>query len=100
MTRAWIYILTNKNKTTLYVGFTTNLVARVYEHKNAINPRSFTARYNIHVLVYFEGYTSKKEAIKREKYIKRKNRAWRENLIKRVNPDWKDLSNDIQDLFC
>ena len=97
MAWVWIYILTNKNKTTLYVGLTTNLVARVGEHKRSISPRSFTARYNLYMLIYFEGYTSKKDAVKREKYIKRKSRVWKENLINRTNPAWKDLSDDIQD---
>lgn len=89
--RAWIYMLTNKNHTTLYVGVTNDLGVRVREHKSKHNPKSFTARYNVDRLIYYEGFDSIVEAIATEKYIKRKTRKWKEELIGRVNPEWREL---------
>jgi putative endonuclease len=88
---AWIYILTNKNHTSLYVGVTNNLETRVWEHKIKYDPKSFTAKYNIDKLIYYEGFDSIATAIAREKYIKGKTRKWKEELIRRVNPEWKEL---------
>lgn len=88
---AWVYILTNKNHTTLYVGMTNNLEARVWEHKIKYDPKSFTAHYNIDRLIYYEGFDSIVAAIAREKYIKGKTRKWKEELIARVNPEWIEL---------
>ena len=88
---AWVYILTNKNHTTLYVGMTNSLEARVWEHKIKYDPKSFTAHYNIDRLIYYEGFDSIVAAIAREKYIKGKTRKWKEELIKRVNPEWIEL---------
>jgi putative endonuclease len=88
---AWVYILTNKNHSVLYVGITNNLQTRIWEHKTKQNPKCFTARYNINKLVYFEGFESIVEAIGREKLIKGKSRKWKESLIDNINPGWADL---------
>ena len=68
-----VYIITNKHKTTLYTGVTADLVSRIIEHKEKFYPNSFSAIYNLHVLVYYENYGSITEAIVREKYIKGKS---------------------------
>ena len=90
-----IYILTNKNKTTLYVGVTSDLKTRVYQHKNHLFENSFTARYNLELLVYYEVFHNIKDAIVREKKIKAGSRKNKENLINSINPQWKDLSDEI-----
>ncbi|HTM98827.1 MAG TPA: GIY-YIG nuclease family protein, partial [Pedobacter sp.] len=63
----WVYIMTNKNKTTLYVGVTSNLPARIFQHKSHYYPRSFTAKYNLEYCIYFECHSTIIEAIAREK---------------------------------
>ena len=93
---AWVYIMANKNNTTLYIGVSTDLNTRVWEHKKNINSLSFTSRYNVHKLVYFEGFDQIEKAIKREKYIKGKSRKWKEALINKINPNWDDLSDDVR----
>ena len=92
-TVAWIYILTNRYNTTLYVGATNDLPTRMWEHKTRINASSFTARYNIFKLIYFEAFGSAETAFEREKTIKGKSRAWKEALIATTNPEWNDLSD-------
>ncbi|WP_017260186.1 GIY-YIG nuclease family protein [Pedobacter arcticus] len=92
-----IYILTNKNKTTLYVGVTSDLSKRLNEHKNHIYPRSFSARYNLTYCIYYETFTSIVEAIAREKEIKKWRREKKEKLINQLNPKWDDLSIGIQE---
>ena len=69
----YVYILTNKNKNVLYTGVTRNLIRRIYEHKNHLDPNSFTAKYRVTQLVYFEETTDVRAAIEREKQIK----SWR-----------------------
>ncbi|WP_298543688.1 GIY-YIG nuclease family protein [uncultured Aquimarina sp.] len=88
----YVYILTNKNHTVLYVGMTNNLTKRLKQHKGRISG-SFTKRYNINKLVYFETTIYINNAIKREKQIKKWNREWKINLINDLNPDWNDLSS-------
>ncbi|MBX2943379.1 MAG: GIY-YIG nuclease family protein [Cyclobacteriaceae bacterium] len=90
-----VYIVTNKNKTTLYTGVTSDLQARISEHKDKVYQTSFTARYNLTILVYHEGFHSIEEAIAREKYIKGKSRKWKNELIGKLNPSWKDLYSEI-----
>ena len=68
--RYYIYILTNRNNTVLYTGVTNDLIRRVYEHKNNADPKSFTAKYKVHKLIYFEETGDVKSAIEREKQIK------------------------------
>jgi putative endonuclease len=92
MHSAWVYILTNSHRTVLYVGVTTCIGTRVWEHATKQDPGSFTCRYNVQKLIYYEGFYSIIEAIKREKYIKGKSRRWKDELIHKVNPEWRDLS--------
>ncbi len=87
----FIYIITNTHNTTLYVGVTNNLQRRINEHKTKLNPKSFSAQYNLHKLVYFETFDNIVEAIAREKQLKAGSRKKKVNLIISINPDWKDL---------
>ncbi len=91
----YIYIMTNKHNTTLYIGVTSDLINRVFEHKNKVYPSSFTARYNLSKLVYFEEYNSIEDAIHREKQLKAGSRDKKVNLINNFNPTWIDLYNKI-----
>ncbi len=92
MTKGFCYILTNKNKTVLYVGATNNLERRINEHKSKKYKSSFTKRYNCYHLVYFEEFDAIADAFAREKQLKAGNRKRKEALINSVNPEWKDLS--------
>ena len=87
----YVYILSNKYNTVIYTGITNNLERRLYEHKNKIN-QSFTSKYNIDKLVYFEETTDVKSAIQREKQIKGMSRRKKNRLIDFINPKWNDLS--------
>ena len=87
----YVYIMTNKMNTVLYTGVTNDLMRRVYEHKNKLDIKSFTARYNVNKLVYYETINSIQSAIEREKQIKAGSRKKKEDLINQFNPDWKDL---------
>ena len=91
----YVYILTNKNHTVLYTGVTRDLVRRVYEHKNKVDPNSFTAKYKVHKLVYFEETNDVKAAIEREKQIKSWPRSRKIALIFQKNSQWVDLYNNI-----
>ena len=79
----------------LYTGVTSNLMRRVYEHKNHLDPDSFTSKYNVTRLVYFEETSDIKAAIEREKQIKSWNRNRKTSLIMEKNPQWIDLYNQI-----
>ena len=92
--RSFIYILTNKTNTTLYIGVISDLIKRIYEHKNKLVD-GFTKKYNLNKLVYFEQFDEIKEAIQREKYLKGKTRKYKDNLIDLLNPDWCDLYDSI-----
>ena len=89
------YIITNKNNTTLYVGVTSNLAQRIQKHKDKYYPKSFSARYNLNKLVYFEAFQEIGDAIAREKQLKAGNRATKIKLIESINLNWIDLYNDI-----
>ena len=91
---AYIYIMTNKPNGVLYIGVTSDLVKRVYEHKNQLCD-GFSKKYNTKNLVYYEAYDEVTEAIKREKQLKKWNRAWKIELIEGVNKEWIDLYNSI-----
>ena len=91
----YVYILTNKNKTVLYNGVTNNLLRRVYEHKNHSDPKSFTAKYKVDKLVYFEETNDVKAALEREKQIKSWSRYRKTDLIFEMNPYWVDLYNQL-----
>ena len=87
----YIYIMTNKRKTVLYIGVTNNLVRRVYEHKKHLVENSFSDRYNLEYCIYYEEFPYFALAIKREKELKKWNRQKKEELINRKNPEWKEL---------
>ena len=94
MKQYYVYILASQKNGTLYVGVTSNLTKRVYEHKhNFID--GFTKKYNVHDLVYYEHCSEVEEAILREKQIKKWNRKWKLRLIEEKNPAWSDLYNEI-----
>ena len=92
----YIYILTNKNHTVLYTGVTSNLANRLHEHRTGLYKTSFTFKYNVKELVYYEGFTNIEQAIFREKQIKAGSRQKKLDLINGFNPEWKDLSNTIK----
>ena len=91
MRNYYTYMLTNKNKTVLYVGMTNDITRRILEHKNRDNPKCFTARYNVDCLVWLDVFYTAWEAIAREKQIKGGSRAKKEALINQYNPEWEDL---------
>jgi putative endonuclease len=93
-TRPAVYILASRRNGTLYTGVTTNLIKRVWEHKNDII-EGFTKKYGVHLLVYYELHDDIKSAITREKQIKKWNRAWKLELIEKQNPDWRDLWEEL-----
>jgi putative endonuclease len=86
----YVYILASKKNGTFYVGVTSDLVRRIYEHRNDF-VEGFTRKYAVHDLVYFETTESVESAITREKQLKKWNRAWKISLIEKNNPDWTDL---------
>ena len=90
-----VYILASKPKCVLYIGVTSNLVQRVWQHKNDL-VEGFTKRYRIHKLVWYEVYETMESAISREKALKKWNRAWKVELIEKGNPLWLDLYDKIQ----
>jgi len=90
----WVYILTSKPGGTLYVGVTNDLVRRVYEHREGL-AESFTKRYGIKTLVYFEPHDTIAIALQREKNIKHWSREWKVDLIIAGNPGWQDLYDEI-----
>ena len=89
-----VYILASKRNGTLYIGVTSDLVKRIWEHKNNI-VEGFTKRYNIHRLVWYELHESMGSAITREKRLKNWKRKWKLELIERSNPKWQDLYHRI-----
>ncbi|MDR1226068.1 MAG: GIY-YIG nuclease family protein [Prevotellaceae bacterium] len=88
--------MTNKNKTTLYIGVTSNLQRRVWEHRTHYNSQSFTAKYKLECCIYYEYFADVEQAINRETQLKKWNRVKKENLISTVNPVWEDLWKDIK----
>ena len=91
MKKSYVYLLTNKNKTVIYIGVTSNLLKRIYQHKNK-EYKGFTAKYNCDLLVYYEEFNDITQAIAREKQLKSGNRKRKETLINQHNPNWNDLS--------
>ena len=87
---AFVYIITNKINSTLYIGVTSNLQKRIYEHKNHL-VKGFSDKYNCEKLVYFESFENIEQAIQREKYLKGKRREFKKSLIDSINPKWIDL---------
>lgn len=91
-----VYIITNSNNSTLYVGFTSDIHSRIKEHKDKRYPNSFSAKYNLNKLIYFESFQMIEDAIGSEKQIKAGSRANKLSLIDSMNPEWKDLYFDIE----
>jgi putative endonuclease len=89
-----VYILTNYNRTTLYIGVTNDLRRRLEEHRFGLEG-CFTSRFRLKYLVYYEVGDDVREAIYREKQLKKWNRAWKVRLINEMNPEWRDLSGEI-----
>ncbi len=92
----YVYIMTNLNNTTLYVGVTNDLARRVYEHKNKLI-KGFTSKYELLKLVYYETFDNEVIAIEREKYLKKCYRKTKLKLITDFNPFWNDLYEQILD---
>lgn len=94
MKRFWVYIITDKPYGTLYIGVTSDLPRRVYEHKNGLY-EGFSKKYDLKLLVYYEEYQTAEEAIRREKCMKKWNREWKINKIHEMNRQWRDLAEDL-----
>ncbi len=94
MKQPCVYILASQRNGTLYVGVSSDLIKRVWQHKNDF-VEGFTKDYQTHILVWYEVHESMEAAISREKNIKAWKRAWKLDLIERMNPDWKDLFDQI-----
>ena len=94
MGQAYVYILASKRNGTLYIGVTSDLIKRVWQHKNDV-VEGFSSKYDVHDLVYYENHVSIEDAILREKQVKRWRRQWKINLIQSINPDWSDLYGKI-----
>ncbi len=89
-----VYILASKRNGTLYIGVTSDLPKRAWEHKNDV-VEGFTKRYSVHCLVYYELHEDMESAIRREKHMKKWNRAWKLEPIEKQNPDWSDVWHGI-----
>jgi len=90
----WVYILASKRNGTLYIGVTSELAKRIWEHKNGL-VEGFTHRYQVDRLVYCEPFDDAESAITREKQLKKWRRAWKIELIENSNPEWRDLYDEI-----
>jgi putative endonuclease len=90
----FVYIITNKNNTVLYTGVTSELINRIYKHKNRMI-KGFSRRYNLEKLLYFETFNDPESAIRREKQIKSGSRQKKIDLINKSNPNWDDLYNSL-----
>ena len=87
----YVYILTNRNNTVLYVGVTSNLEERIWQHRTGYFKNTFTSRYNVIKLVYYEHFLTIEDAIYREKQLKGGTRKKKTELINKINPEWKEL---------
>ncbi|MDH3901063.1 MAG: GIY-YIG nuclease family protein [Gammaproteobacteria bacterium] len=94
MQKAYVYIMASQRNGTLYIGVTSNLIKRIYEHKNNC-AEGFTKKYDVHCLVYYEETPDIVSAITREKQIKKWNRQWKIELIENNNPEWNDIYSDL-----
>ncbi len=94
MKHSYVYLLSNKNRTVLYIGVTSNMTERVTDHKNS-KGSVFTKKYNVSDLLYFETFTNMNDAIKREKQLKTWHKDWKWDLIKEHNKDLRDLYSDL-----
>jgi len=89
-----VYLLASKRNGTLYTGVTSNLIKRIWEHKNNL-VEGFTRKYSVHTLVWYEIHDTMESAIQREKAIKNWRRAWKMKMIEELNPRWRDLYPDL-----
>jgi len=89
-----VYILASRRNGTLYIGITSDLLKRVWEHKNDL-VEGFTKKYGVHMLVWYESHETMESAIQREKSIKKWNREWKLALIEQSNPQWHDLFDNL-----
>ena len=94
MKQYFVYIMTNKPNGVLYIGVTSDLVKRCYQHKNNLAD-GFTKKYHLHQLIYYEDTSDVYEALTREKRLKKWRREWKLDLINKFNPSWNDLYNNI-----
>lgn len=94
MKQFYVYIMTSKRNWTMYTGVTSDLIKRMYEHKNGL-VEGFTKKYGVHFLVWYELHQAADTAFKREKQIKEWNRSWKLELIEKGNPEWHDLYCDL-----
>ena len=94
MKQPCVYILASKKNGTLYIGVTSNLIKRVWEHKNNIIV-GFTQKYQVHNLIWYEVHQEMESAIVREKRLKKWRREWKVKLIEKENPQWQDLYSDL-----
>ena len=94
MKQYYVYMLANRDNKVLYIGVTSDLERRIYEHKSKVSD-GFSGRYNVTKLVYFEAGGDVRSAIEREKQLKQWHREWKDNLITESNPEWRDLSEDF-----
>lgn len=94
MKEGYVYILASQKNGTIYIGVTSDLCKRIYEHKTGAAP-GFTTKYNVKTLVYYECVPDMMSAIEREKQLKRWKRAWKLALIEKSNPHWEDLYDEI-----
>lgn len=99
MLRGYVYILCNRKNGTLYIGVTKDLPSRLREHKSHANPDSFTARYDVSRLVYYEVFERLTDALDREKQLKNWKRSWKIALIEEHNPDWNEIEIDMRDIW-
>ncbi len=90
-----VYIMTNKNHNVLYTGVTSDLVSRTFKHREELYENSFTSRYRVKILVYYELLGTMEEAIGREKQIKAGSRQRKIDLIRGMNPEWRDLGDEL-----
>ena len=95
MKESFVYIVSNKNRTVLYIGVTNNLQKRIEEHKNGVGS-VFTKKYLVNELLYFEKFSAIDLAIEREKQLKNWHSDWKWNLIKELNPNLVDLYNELK----
>ncbi len=94
----YVYILCSDKNGTLYIGVTSNLPQRIYEHKHHLTP-GFTSRYGVCKLVYFERFEDVYQAIRHEKRLKNWKRNWKKDLIEKYNPTWRDLYDELSMLL-
>ena len=94
MKQPCVYILASEKHGTLYIGVTSDIVKRIWEHKNDV-VEGFTEKYGVHRLVWFEQHETMESAIQREKMLKKWRRDWKLNLIELMNPEWRDLYVDL-----